>query len=151
MLAHLDAIRKVLFTVYISFEAALDTCCFSSAGDVLRSLCLQKQHHLPLPLISISKTKGSLAACLVLVIYCSNVCTCNMHQFQMVCVLSCIHIGLFNLQNHAKSGCVQHSTIYTKRKVMMWKELHKNILIMFFFPLRLCTSSGAALTVFVQL
>lgn len=100
-----------------------------------RSLYLQKQHHL-LPLISINKTKGSLAACSVLVIYCSTVAAwcvlaipTNSRWF-----VSCIHIGLFNLWNHAKSGCVQHSTIYTKRKVMMCKELHKNILIMFFSP-----------------
>lgn len=52
MLAHLDAIRKVLFTVYISSEAALDTCYFSSAGDVLGACDYRnRKHYLLLPLI----------------------------------------------------------------------------------------------------
>lgn len=47
MLAHLDAIRKVwvFFTVHISIEAALDTCYFSSAWDVLGACVYRNRKH----------------------------------------------------------------------------------------------------------
>lgn len=104
-----------------------------------RSLWLQKQKALPSSPFNRLKKPWTVSCSMLsfsdLLLKCGSlVCTCNTHQFQVVCILSCIHIGLFDLQNHAKSGCVQHSAIYTKRKVMMCKKMHKNILKMVSFP-----------------
>lgn len=128
--------RFAYSTLYVSFEAGFVYLVLFLCLGCARSTFVyrNRKYHLLLPLISVDKTKGSLAACSFsdLLLNCGSlVCTVNTHQFQVACILSCIHRGLFNLHNHAKSGCVQQSATSTKRKVVMCKELHKNILTTF--------------------